>query len=125
MTRTRFGKSTKTYRVKKAYSKLLNKFKFKFSEDVGSNPTRRNALASVSLVDRTFVSFLLYSLLAQLVEQLTLNQWVAGSSPAGTTIKPVGLVLRYECQIGMRTWTYYQRCSQSVVRGLSTHFLGN
>ena len=36
----------------------------------------------------------LYAPLAQLVEQLTLNQWVLGSSPRWCTKRPVGQVVK-------------------------------
>ena len=35
-----------------------------------------------------------YAPLAQLVEQLTLNQWVLGSSPRWCTFRPVGQVVK-------------------------------
>ncbi len=38
----------------------------------------------------------LYAPLAQLVEQLTLNQWVLGSSPRWCTIWPVGQAVKTE-----------------------------
>ena len=85
MTLIRFGKSTKTFKgIKKAYSKVSTIFLEKRSRVVR---IPHGIARSVSLVDKTKkIAFcLFYSLLAQLVEQLTLNQWVAGSSPAGTT----------------------------------------
>ncbi len=43
---------------------------------------------------RALLRVQLHSALAQLVEQLTVNQWVAGSSPAGGAIQNKGLALK-------------------------------
>ena len=42
---------------------------------------------------KTFIRFV-YAPLAQLEEQLTLNQWVLGSSPRWRTIWPVGQAVK-------------------------------
>ena len=45
------------------------------------NLKRQNALLAPEGVRRKFDKFIVDALLAQLVEQLTLNQWVQGSNP--------------------------------------------
>ena len=93
MTLTRFGKSIKTFKgIKKACSKISKIFVQKRRRVVR---IPHGIARSVSLVEKTKKNAfcLFYSLLAQLVEQLTLNQWVEGSSPSGVTRKSVNELL--------------------------------